>query len=180
MAAPGLAVRASALGVLVAVGGCVEKAPGHAPRPFGDAAVFEPPDAGASDDADDSTDAGSGPDGGAAAWVGTWKYQSGSQGIACGNSISVVAVSGGLDIMVQGGGSTLTVREDGCAFLFDVKGWVASSEAGQSCSAWAIPTIPTWTLTMQPDGTLREKLAGRLYMNGEVCTISGGAVLVRQ
>lgn len=168
-----------ALLLLAATGAvaCVERVPGHASGYFEtDASVFEPPpDGGASD----SIDAGEWLDGGGDAWAGTWTYVSGSQGLACGGTIAISATTGSLQITPAPKTPSLTVIDDGCPFRFDVVGSVASSQADQSCSAWAIPTIPTWTLTMQPDGTLREMLGGRLYRNGEVCTISGGGTLVR-
>jgi hypothetical protein len=162
---------------IVAIG-CVERTPGHASGYFDtDSAVFEPPpDGGASD----SIDAGDWLDGGGDAWAGTWAYVSGSQGLACGGSIAITATTGSLQITPAPTVPSLTVIDDGCTFRFDVVGSVASSQADQSCSAWAIPTIPTWTLTMQPDGTLREVLGGRLYRGGEICTISGGGTLARQ
>jgi hypothetical protein len=115
-----------------------------------------------------------------AAWSGTWTFTSGSQGIDCGGTLSVVGVSGSLAITETSGGTELMVTEDGCAFRFSLAGDTATEDPGQSCSAWAVPTIPTWTLTLQADGTLREQLGGRVVVNGDVCTISGGSTLARQ
>jgi hypothetical protein len=163
--------------------GCLESTPPALPGyggNDGEVIIPEPKtDAGASERDPDAalSDAGEvGPD----AWAGTWTFVSGSQGIACGNVISVVATSGFLDITPSDSGTQLTVREDGCAFHFTLTDATATSDPNQACAVWAIPTIPEWTLTMQADGTLREKLGGRILMNGEVCTISGGSTLVRQ
>jgi hypothetical protein len=136
------------------------------------------PDATPSDAA--VSEAGPGVEVGADAWAGTWKFTAGSEGLACGNSISVVAVSGFLDITPSSSGTLLSVTEDGCTFHFTLEGATATSDPDQACAAWAIPTIPLWTLTMQADGTLHEMLGGRISMNGETCTISGGSTLVRQ
>jgi hypothetical protein len=170
--------------------GCLEATPppvkGH-----GDASSVPPPasDASSVPPASDAGDAGlddldGAPfvpsDAGAAAWAGTWTYTSGSQGILCGGSLAVVAVSGFLDITPSGSGSLLSVKEDGCTFHFVLAGDVATSDPDQACAAWAIPTIPIWTLTMQADGTLREMLGGHVLVNGEICTISGGSTLARQ
>jgi len=144
-----------------------------------DSGVFVPPtpDASVTDDAGE----GGAVDGGdPAAWAGTWKYTSGSQGNMCGGSLAVVATEGFLDITPSASGRLLSVVDDGCTFVFDLAGDVATEEDNQSCSAWAIPTIPTWTLTMQSDGTLREKIGGQVVIGGEICTLSGGATLARQ
>jgi hypothetical protein len=177
--------RAAGGAALVILGlttvGCLEATPppvkGYA-RSDGEVILAEPKtDAGASErDPDASFPDAFGPD----AWAGTWTFVSGSQGIACGNVISFVATEGFLDITPSDSGTQLTVREDGCAFHFTLVDATATSDPDQACAAWAIPTIPEWTLTMQPDGTLREKLGGRILMNGDVCTISGGSTLVRQ
>jgi hypothetical protein len=176
--------------VALLLAGCLESTPPPVKSPLGDGGFAQPPpepavDAGGDDtdgQADDAGPADREPasDGGPAAWAGTWRFVSGSQGIACGNALSVTAVSGFLDIVPSSSGTLLSVTEDGCVFQFALSGDTASVEAGQACAAWAIPTIPSWTLTMQPDGTLTETLGGRVYMNGEVCTISGGSTLVRQ
>jgi hypothetical protein len=172
--------------------GCLESTPSPIKSPLGDAGFAQPPpepsDAGAEVDAeldaelDDAapSDAAPASDGGAAAWAGTWIFVSGSQGIACGNALLINAVSGFLDITPSRSGTSLSVTEDGCPFHFALSGDTASVEPGQACAVWAIPTIPTWTLTMQPNGTLTEKLGGRVAMGGEVCTISGGSTLRRQ
>jgi hypothetical protein len=180
-------VLAAAAAVLVA--GCLEAAPPPVASDLGDAGSFDPPPApdGGSPGGGGATDAGCGLDagdaldgGGAAAWAGTWKFTSGSQGLACGGSLSVVAVSGFLDITPSSSGTLLSVVEDGCTFHFDLACDTATVEPDQSCPAWSVPTIPEWTLTMQPDGTLVEKLGGRIALGGDVCTISGGSTLVKQ
>jgi hypothetical protein len=176
------AARGAALALLAwTVAGCLESTPPAVKSHLGsDGEVILPEpilDAGERDPDASFRDASEiGPD----AWAGTWAFVSGSQGIACGNVISVVATSGFLDITPSSSGTQLTVREDGCVFHFTLADVTATSDPNQACAAWAIPTIPVWTLTMQPDGTLREKLGGRILMNGEVCTISGGSTLVRQ
>jgi len=119
-------------------------------------------------------------DGGPGAWAGRWVYVSGSQGNLCGGTLAVVATEGFLDITPAASGTTLTIVDDGCPFTFDLADTVATEEADQSCSAWAIPMVPEWTLTMQTDGTLLEKIGGRVVEGGEVCTLSGGATLARQ
>jgi hypothetical protein len=198
---PGLAVAAAAVVLAaLAASGCLESPPPPGQGYVSDDAGFDPPpapDGGSTAGDSDATvpgcalDAGAASDGGGfdggaseggtvAAWAGTWAFTSGSQGLACGGSLSVVAVSGFLDITPSNSGTLLTVVEDGCTFHFDLACETATSEPDQSCAAWAVPTIPDWTLTMQPDGTLHEKLAGRVAVGGDVCTISGSSTLVRQ
>jgi hypothetical protein len=119
-------------------------------------------------------------DGAVAAWAGTWTFTTGAQGLMCGGSISAGAVSGNLAISASSSGRALIVQEDGCSFVFTLDGETATSEPNQSCAAWAVATIPTWTLTMQPDGTLVEKLGGDVWLDGVLCQIWGGSTLVRQ
>jgi hypothetical protein len=115
----------------------------------------------------------------AAAWAGTWTFVSGGSGVACPDGISNAASMGKLTIAPAASGSGLTVSEDACTFHFTLVGDTATSDCGQSCSVWAIPTIPIWTLTLKPDGTLEEHLGGRIGLNGETCTISGTSKLAR-
>jgi hypothetical protein len=69
----------------------------------------------------------------------------------------------------------------GCSFTFFLDGDTATvNPPDQACALWDIPTIPNWSLTMQPDGTLQEKLGGTFWRNGEACIISGGSTLVHQ
>jgi hypothetical protein len=175
----------AALGLLAA--GCLEKTPPPAKGyVIGDGEVVVPPppsrDAALDADFGDAAfgEADGGVDGGAAAWAGTWQYVSGSDGNLCGGSLAVIAVSGFLEITPSASGTLLRVVEDGCPFIFDLSGNVATEEPDQACPAWAIQTIPTWTLTMQPDGTLREMIGGRVVVGGEICTLSGSATLARQ
>jgi hypothetical protein len=119
-------------------------------------------------------------DGTVAAWAGTWTFTSGSQGLMCGGSISAATESGTLAISASTSGRALIVQEDGCSFVFTLDGETATSEPNQSCAAWTIATIPMWTLTMQPDGTLIEKLGGEVWLDGQICQIWGGSTLVRQ
>jgi len=169
-------------------GGCLEATPppvkgfigedsGFAPRPTPDASS-----SGTDGEAGDAApaEAGGAVDGGAAAWAGTWTFTTGSQGVLCGGNLAVIAVSGFIEITPSSSGTLLTVVEDGCSFHFDLVGAVATEEPEQACAAWSVPTIPIWTLTMQPDGTLREMLGGQVVVGGELCTISGGSTLVRQ
>jgi hypothetical protein len=161
-------------------GGCLEKTPPPPPRFVGaDGDVPQPP-RDAATDVDFGDGAPSDADGGAAAWAGTWAYVSGSVGNHCGGSLAVVASAGFLEITPSTSGTFLRVVEDGCPFIFDLAGDVATEEPGQACAAWAIPTIPIWTLTMQADGTLREMVGGQVVIGGEICTLSGGSTLVRQ
>jgi hypothetical protein len=178
--------------IAFAAAGCQQSSPSQLGYlPPGDGEIVQPADAGAFEsgavtndgtpDADVATvDGASGPDGGAAAFAGTWKYASGSEGNLCGGSLAVVQEEGFLDIMAASSGNLLTVIDDGCPFVFDVAGFVASEEPGQACDAWSIPTIPTWTLTLQPDGTLLEKIGGEVAIGGDECILSGGGSLVRQ
>jgi hypothetical protein len=178
---------AAALGLLALVAplgaGCLEaKPPPSKGYLAGDAGV--PPPAGAPD-AGEAADvappeAGLPTDGGIASWAGTWEFTSGSQGNLCGGNLAVISVEGFLDITPSASGTLLTVVEDGCPFTFALAGAVATEEPNQSCAAWAIPTIPIWTLTMQTDGTLREMIGGHVVIDGEVCTLSGSSTLVRQ
>ncbi|HVZ74839.1 MAG TPA: hypothetical protein VHJ20_20800 [Polyangia bacterium] len=131
-------------------------------------------DAGADADVDASGDAGD-----LSGWAGTWTFVSGSSGVACPDSISAAASAGVLVISASPGGGSLLVSEDTCTFQFSLAGATATSDCGQSCSAWAIPTIPEWTLTLQADGSLLEHLGGQIALNGEVCTISGKSKLTR-
>jgi hypothetical protein len=171
---------AAALALLAA--GCLEAKPppakGYLP---GDGAVVVPElDGGAPSDDGASLEAGPRGDGGPGDWAGTWQFTSGSQGTHCGGTLAVIAVDGFLDITPSASGNLLTVVEDGCSFTFDLAGDVATEEPNQACAAWAIPTIPTWTLTMQPDGTLHEMIGGDFVMGGEVCSLSGSATLVHR
>jgi hypothetical protein len=127
--------------------------------------------------ADATTDANGGS--GAQAWAGTWTFVSGGSGVACPDAISAAASMGTLTIQAASGGGALTVSEDACTFHFTLAGDTATSDCGQACSAWEIPTIPIWTLTLKPDGTLEEHLGGRIGLNGETCTISGTSKLTR-
>jgi hypothetical protein len=170
--------------------GCLEKTPPHSQGYLPDSGgVFgagacpdagaTPPDASAdaaaTDDADASVDAADD----AGAWAGTWTFVSGGSGVACPDGISNAASMGKLTITASASGSGLTVAEDACTFHFTLVGDTATSDCGQSCSAWAIPTIPIWTLTLKPDGTLEEHVGGRIGLNGETCTISGTSKLKR-
>jgi hypothetical protein len=119
-------------------------------------------------------------DGAVAAWSGTWAFTSGSQGLMCGGSISAGSVSGNLAISASASGRALIVVEDGCSFVFTLAGETATSEPNQSCAAWLVTTIPMWTLTMQPDGTLSEKLGGQVSFDDQSCEVWGGSTLVRQ
>ncbi|HVU51771.1 MAG TPA: hypothetical protein VHL80_13840 [Polyangia bacterium] len=194
-----MSARRSLLAVLALGAGACSSATPPPTGYLGDGSVFIPPtpdadveggatscgpgDGGASGDdggADGGPPDGGPADGGAAAWAGTWQYVSGSQGDLCGGSLAVVATEGFLDITPSASGRLLTVIEDGCPFTFDLACGVATEEPDQACAAWAIPTIPAWTLTMQADGTLREQIGGQVVVNGEICTLSGGATLVRQ
>jgi hypothetical protein len=169
--------RGATLAVLAACAlagpGCLEKAP---PASGGYAGEQPPTDAGVADVAlgDALTD------GTVAAWSGTWTFTSGSEGINCGGSLSAGAVSGNLAISASPSGRALVIQEDGCSFVFTLVDGTATSEPNQSCAAWTVPTIPLWTLTMQPDGTLLEKLGGQVWLDGQPCQISGGSTLVRQ
>jgi hypothetical protein len=97
----------------------------------------------------------------------------------CGASFVVEATEGFLLITSSADG--LTVTEDGCSFRFAVAVDVATqTPPGQPCANWAIPVIPEWTLTMKPDGTLEERIGGRVSVGGESCTIGGKATLRRQ
>jgi hypothetical protein len=136
-------------------------------------------DAGADDAGADDAGAAPSDGGGAMAWAGTWTFVSGGSGVACPDAISAAASMGTLTIQAAPGGGALTVSEDACAFHFTLVGDTATSDCGQACSAWAIPTIPIWTLTLKPDGTLEEHLGGRIGLNGETCTISGTSKLTR-
>jgi hypothetical protein len=157
----------------LAGGGCLEKTPA---TPSGYGGEQPTTDAGVAEVALGDALA----DGAVAAWAGTWTFTSGSEGLLCDGSLSASAVSGGLAITASPSGRALDVQEDGCSFVFTLEGHTATSEANQSCAAWAIATIPIWTLTMQPDGTLLEKLGGQVWVDGEPCEISGGSTLVRQ
>lgn len=167
--------------------GCLESTPpassgyvgGNVTPPAKDAGPSERGDAGATNDAALS-DAVAAVDGVAAAWAGTWAFTSGSEGLLCDNGLSAIAVSGVLVITAAPSGRALTVQEDGCSFAFALVGDTATSAPNQACAAWAVPTIPSWTLTMQPDGTLAEKLGGQVWIDGAPCEISGGSTLARQ
>jgi hypothetical protein len=119
-------------------------------------------------------------DGAVAAWSGTWTFKTGAQGLMCGGSISAGNVTGSLTISASTSGHALIVQEDGCPFVFMLAAETATAEPNQSCAAWTVPTIPTWTLTMQPDGSLSEKLGGQVTYDGQSCEIWGGSTLVRQ
>jgi hypothetical protein len=169
--------RRRLLAVLALCAGACSSTP--AAKGYLDSGVFIPPtpDTSANDDADQD---GPVDDANPAAWAGTWKYISGSEGNLCDGSLAVVATEGFLDITPSASGRLLSVVDDGCHFVFDLAGDVATAEDNQSCNAWAIPTIPSWTLTMQPDGTLLERIGGQVVVGGEICTLSGGGTLARQ
>ena len=171
------AATVSMLAVTWALGaaGCLESTP---PPVHGLAgADAGPPQSAAG--ADVATDAG--PLGDAAsAWVGTWAFTSGSEGLLCGGDLSVVTPQGVLAISLAPSGRSLLVQEDGCPFAFTLFGDTATSEPNQACAAWEVPTIPDWTLTLQADGALAETLGGQVWLDGELCEISGGSTLARQ
>jgi hypothetical protein len=171
----------------LSTGGCLNVAPPPASGYIGGDYTAPPADAGAAEHADDvaptdagSSEAGGALDGAAAAWTGTWAFTSGSEGLLCAGSLAADAVTGTLVITRAASGSGLTIQEDGCSFAFALVGDTASCAPDQPCVAWAVQTIPIWTLTMQPDGTLKEKLGGQVWFDGESCEISGGSTLVRQ
>jgi hypothetical protein len=167
--------RGATLAVLTAcaLAGCVDKTPAMSSGYEGEVPLM---DAGVADVAlgDALTD------GAVAAWSGVWTFTSGAQGLMCGGSISASTVSGNIAIAASTSGRVLIVQEDGCSFVFTLDGGTATSEPNQSCVAWTVATIPMWTLTMQPDGTLLEKLGGEVLFDGQVCEIWGGSTLVRQ
>jgi hypothetical protein len=175
-----------ALVVALALGAsaCLEAKPGPAVSHLPDGG-FGPdpaacPEGGASDGGEDaSDDAGADAGSGVAGFVGTWTFTSGGMGVACPDGLSNSQSMGGLVIKEAPQGGSLVVTEDACTFHFTVVGDTATSDCGQACSAWAIPTIPSWTLTLKADGTLEERLGGRVPLNGEVCTISGSSKLTR-
>jgi hypothetical protein len=164
------------------VAGCLDD--GGSGRPggwvYGDAfpAVIDPrADGGASER--EARDPDAPPvDGGPEAWAGTWTFESGSSGLACPDSISIVASSGTLAIAPSASGDTLTVQEDGCSFHFTLAGDTATLDPGQVCSAWAVQ-IPMWSLTLKPDGTIEEILSGQVLVQGQLCMMSGKSRLVR-
>lgn len=159
--------------------GCLESAPAP-PKGYVDDAGSVPRDAAAPDLADGPPGFRDGGDGGTEDWAGIWQFVSGSMAVTCGGSFSVQGVEGYLSIKADGADG-LTVEEDGCTFHFAVAGDVATqTPAGQTCAKWAIPMIPEWTLTMQADGTLEERLGGGVSVGGESCTIGGRATLRRQ
>jgi hypothetical protein len=156
--------------------GCLERTPppvsglagaDAGPPVSSDAGVGVPADAGPLGDA-------------ASAWVGTWAFTSGSEGLLCGGDLSVVSPEGVLAISLAPSGRSLLVLEDGCPFAFTLVGDTATSEPNQACAAWSVPTIPDWTLTLRPDGTLAEKLGGQVWLDGQECEISGGSTLSRR
>jgi hypothetical protein len=167
--------RGATLAVLTAcaLAGCLDETPATSSGYGGEVPLT---DAGGADGAlgDALTD------GAVAAWSGVWTFTSGAQGLMCGGSLSAAAVSGNLVISASTSGRALIVQQDGCPFVFTLDGDTATSAPNQSCAAWTIATIPTWTLTMQPDGTLAEKLGGEVLFDGQVCEIWGGSTLVRQ
>jgi hypothetical protein len=160
-------------------GGCIDEA---SPPPIKrvEDAGFVPQDGGPpGEDAAVDPDGPIG-DGGIEAWAGSWRFSAGSQGVTCGGSISVMGVEGFV-LITPSGPRELTLVEDGCSFRFTVVGDTATKNpAGQGCAKWAVPVIPVWTLTMQPDGTLEERLSGSVTLNGEPCTIGGRSTLVHQ
>jgi hypothetical protein len=93
----------------------------------------------------------------------------------------VLASAGFLVITPAPSGDILSVQMNGCTFLFFLDGDTATKEPpDQACPLWAIPNVPEWSLTMQEDGTLREKLGGQVWVAGERCLISGSSKLVHQ
>jgi len=159
--------------------GCLESKPAPVNQHVPEAGTPPPADAGFEDDAD--PDAPTFGDGGAAPWTGTWMFVSGSQGLNCSGTISVTGTEGFLSIGPDTTGRALTVVEDGCSFRFTVAGDTATKNpSGQACAKWAIPVIPQWTLTLQSDGTIEEKLGGQVLVNGETCMVSGKSTLRRQ
>jgi hypothetical protein len=156
--------------------GCLEDTP-PPPRQHDSGIVW--PDAGAPEDAGEAEVAPPG-DGGTEAWAGTWQYVSGAAGVTCGGSLSLEGVEGYL-LIEAASFNGLTITSDGCMFRFLLSGETATkTPPGQACAKWAVPVIPEWTLTRQPDGTLEEKLGGAISQGGQSCTISGRATLRRQ
>jgi hypothetical protein len=176
-----------AIGAALGGVGCLEATPPPVSGWVYDGAGAVPPDAGASERDLDATPADLAPfetdpgDGGAASWAGHWTFVSGSSGVNCGGSFSVTASSGFMVITPAPAGDLLTVQINGCSFTFALVGDTATTAPpDQACAAWAIPTIPIWTLTMKPDGTLQEKVGGQIWLNGQACMLSGTSTLVRQ
>ena len=113
--------------------------------------------------------------------AGQWTFVSGSSGVNCNGTISVTASSGFMTITPAPSGDLLTVQMSGCSFSFFLDGDTAIADPpDQRCAVWAIPNIPVWTLRMQADGTLEEKLGGRIWLNGEACMLSGKSTLMRK
>jgi hypothetical protein len=159
-----------------AMAGCLEQKPGKPAGYLGDAAFL--PDAAARQDAQHEYPV---VDGAADKWAGQWNFVDGSSGVNCSGAISVTESTGSMVITPAPGGDVLVVQMGGCGFTFFLDGDTATSDPpDQSCPLWAIPNIPEWSLTMQPDGTLQEKLGGRIWLNGEACMIAGASVLMHQ
>jgi hypothetical protein len=161
-----------------AIAGCLEQKPGKPPGYLGNDPSL--PDAGAPmrQDAQHEHPV---VDGAADKWAGQWNFVDGSSGLNCSGAISVTESKGFMVITPAPSGDILVVAMGGCTFSFFLDGDTATSDPpDQGCPLWAIPNIPSWTLTMQPDGTLREKLGGQVWLRGEACMISGTSTLVHQ
>jgi hypothetical protein len=175
-AAPRWIVLAAAVVTLAA---CLERKPGKPPGYLGDAATL-PPDAGATPRVDAQHEVPP-VDGMADKWAGQWNFVDGSSGLNCSGALSIMASAGFMVIEPAPGGDILLVKMNGCSFSFFLDGDTATSDPpDQACPLWMIPTIPYWALTMQPDGTLQEKLGGQIWLRGEACMISGTSTLVHQ
>jgi hypothetical protein len=158
--------------------GCLESKPGKPSGYLGDGAA---PPSDAAVGRRDAQHEVPPVDGAADAWAGQWNFVDGSSGLNCHGAISVSAAAGFMVITPAPSGDILIVQVNGCSFSFFLDGNTATTEPpDQSCPLWATPIIPQWTLTMQPDGTLQEKLGGQVWMGGEACMISGTSTLMHQ
>jgi hypothetical protein len=177
----GTAQRSIALALAAAaVAGCLEKEPGKPAGYLGDAAVL-PPGADAGTGRHDAQHEVPPVDGAADKWAGQWNFVDGSSGLNCEGAISVTSSAGFMVITPAPSGDVLVVQMNGCSFTFFLDGDTATADPpDQSCPLWAIPNIPHWSLTMQPDGSLQEKLAGQVWLNGQACMISGTSILMHQ
>jgi hypothetical protein len=175
----GRAVTAALLASL-ALGGCLESSPGKPKGYLGDAGYSPEPD-GSSTQRRDAVHEFPVVDGAADAWAGQWDFIDGSSGLNCSGTISVTASSGFMNIMAAPSGDLLNVAVNGCSFSFFLDGATATADPpDQRCALWAIPNIPVWTLTLKDDGTLEEKLGGQVWLNGQVCMLSGKSTLMRR
>lgn len=136
----------------------------------------------------DSDGGGGGGSGGgdginAEAFIGTWRYQTGSVVTTCPGSPEVsVATTGGIESISRGTRADLALPLDGCSLHLDVSGNVAQAIAPATCTvetsvATVTVTINTYSLTLNDNDTLTEVASGTTRVASGAQTINCSAAI---